>query len=104
MHAYSAIPDIEADKEAGLQTIATKFGAYGTLGVCFGLYTAAAVLSAQYLGVTAVGLGSAYMFLMLASVKSVRDGRIFKLYKAFPLINVAAGFVIFWAIAINKLL
>jgi 4-hydroxybenzoate polyprenyltransferase len=102
MHAYSAIPDIEADKKAGLKTIATTFGAYGTLAICFGLYAAAAFLSAKYLGITAVGLGSAYMILMLASVRSVQTGQIFKLYKAFPLINVAAGFVLFWQIVLSK--
>lgn len=102
MHAYSAIPDIEADEKAGLQTIATKFGAYGTLAICFGLYAAAAFLSARFLGIAAVGLGAAYMILMLASVKSVQNGRIFKLYKAFPLINIAAGFVLFWAVVLQK--
>lgn len=104
MHAYSAIPDIEADQKAGLQTIATKFGAYGTLAICFGLYAAAAFLSAPFLGITAVGLGAAYMILMLASVKSVQSGRIFKLYRAFPMINIAAGFVLFWHIALDKLI
>lgn len=102
MHAYSAIPDIDADKRAGLSTIATAFGPYGTLAICFGLYTAATFLSARYLGITAAGLGAAYMILMLASVRSVQTGRIFKLYKAFPLINVAAGFVLFWQVVLAK--
>ncbi len=102
MQAYSAIPDIEADKKAGLSTIATLFGEYGTLAICFGLYAASAVLSATYLGITAVMLGAAYLILMLASVQSVRTGRILKLYKAFPLINVAAGFVLFWHVVINR--
>jgi 4-hydroxybenzoate polyprenyltransferase len=102
MHAYSAIPDIDADKQAGLSTIATALGAYTTLGICFGLYAAAAFLAAPHLGITAVGLGSAYMILMLASVRSVQTGRIFDLYKAFPLINIAAGFVLFCQIAFNR--
>lgn len=104
MHAYSAIPDIEADKKAGINTIATFFSGYTTLAICFGLYLAAAVLSVEYLGLTAIMIGSAYLILMITSVQSLRTGRIFKLYKAFPLINIVAGFVIFWSIALEKLL
>lgn len=103
MHAYSAIPDIDADKRAGLRTIATVCGAYATLAICAGLYAAAAVLSIEYLGFVILALGFAYVFLMLASVRSHKSGRLFKLYRAFPLINVAAGFVIFWHIALEKL-
>lgn len=102
MHAYSAIPDIDADKLAGLKTIATVCGPYVTLAICAGLYAAAAILSIEYLGFVSVALGFAYVFLMLASVRSHKTGRLFKLYRAFPLINVAAGFVIFWHIALDK--
>lgn len=102
MHAYSAIPDIDADREAGFNTIATVCGPYVTLAICSILYSAAAVLSIEYLGFVSVSLGFAYVFLMLASVRSYRTGRLFKLYKAFPLINIAAGFVIFWHIALEK--
>lgn len=103
MHAYSAIPDIEADRRAGLKTIATVCGPFGTLAICAGLYVAAAVISFEYLGMVSVSLGFAYLFLMLASVQSVRTGSLFKLYRAFPLINVLAGFVIFWEIALRKI-
>lgn len=103
MHAYSAIPDIEADKEAGLKTIATVCGPYVTLAICAALYLAAAVISFEYLGMVSVSLGFAYVFLMLASVRSYKTGRLFKLYRAFPLINVFAGFLLFWEIALAKL-
>lgn len=102
MHAYSAIPDIDADRKAGLSTIATFFGPYGTLAICFVLYAASAVLSLEYLGLASFTLGSAYLLLMLASVRSVKTGRLFKLYRAFPYINVAAGFIIFWQIVLSK--
>lgn len=102
MHAYSAIPDIEVDKQAGISTIATVCGEYGTIPVCLVLYAASAVLSAPYLGFASLTLGSAYVMLMLASFVSARNGRLFNLYKAFPLINVAAGFVLFWTIALGK--
>ena len=102
MHAYSAIPDIEADREAGLQTIATFCGPYLTLAICAFLYTAAAVASFPYLGFVSVSLGSIYLIMMAASAQSLRTGRLFKLYRAFPLINVLAGFTLFWAIALQK--
>lgn len=102
MHAYSAIPDIEADKAAGLKTIATVLGPYGTLAACAILYAASAILSFKYLGIASITLGGAYILLMLASVASYRSGRLFRLYRAFPLINIAAGFVIFWNVVLSK--
>ncbi len=104
MHAYSAIPDISVDRIAGLRTIATLCGPYGTLAVCACLYAAAAFLSFEYLGFVSASLGFAYVILMLASVRSVKTGTLFKLYRVFPLINVIAGFILFWEIALKKFL
>lgn len=104
MHAYSAIPDIMADRIAGVRTIATLCGPYLTLAICAVLYTAAALISIPYLGFVSISLGFAYVLLMLASVWSYRSGRLFKLYRAFPIINVAAGFILFWEIALEKFL
>lgn len=44
MHAYSAIPDQEADTQAHLRTTATVLGTRGTLLYCFLLYTLAMLL------------------------------------------------------------
>jgi len=104
MHAYSAIPDIEADRAARINTIATMLGPFGTLAVCSILYAASVVLAFEYLGFITIPLGAGYLILMLASVRSVKTGTLFKLYRAFPLINMAAGFIIFWNIAASKLL
>ena len=104
MHAYSAIPDIEADKAAGLKTIATVCGPYFTLAICAALYAVAAIIASEYLGFVSIPIGFAYVLLMLASARSVKTGTLFKLYRSFTLINVAAGFVIFWNIALDKLL
>jgi 4-hydroxybenzoate polyprenyltransferase len=102
MHAYSAIPDIDADRRAGVSTIATVCGPYGTLAICSLLYLAAAVISFEYLGLVSVSLGSIYLILMLASLRSVKYGRLFRLYRSFPIINVLTGAVIFWSIALEK--
>ncbi len=104
MHAYSAIPDIEADRAAGLNTIATVCGPYFTLAICAVLYATAGIIASEYLGLAGITIGFAYVLLMLASARSVKTGTLFKLYRSFPLINVAAGFVIFWNIALDKLL
>lgn len=104
MHAYSAIPDIEADREADLSTIATALGANLTVALCAGLYLASAFLAAEFLGFVAIPLGFAYLVLMLASFRSIKTGRIFALYRAFPMINLSAGFLIFWNIAWSKLI
>ena len=104
MHAYSAIPDISADRIAGVRTIATLCGPYLTLAICAALYAASGLLSLPYLGFVSISLGAAYVFLMLASVWSYRSGRLFKLYRACPIINVAAGFILFWEIALEKFL
>jgi 4-hydroxybenzoate polyprenyltransferase len=50
MHAYSAVPDIRADKEAGFQTIATLFGYKGTVILCGIFYGLAGILSFSALG------------------------------------------------------
>lgn len=102
MHAYSAIPDVDADRQAGIKTIATVCGANVTLIVCTILYLASAVIAAEYLGFLSVSLGAAYLILVLASFRSVRTGTLFKLYRAFPIINVLAGFLIFWQISLYK--
>ena len=104
MHAYSAVPDIESDRAAGLRTIATLLGANVTIALCLVLYLAAAALSANHLGIVSLALGAAYAILMIASFVSLRTGRIFDLYSRFPLINAAAGFIIFWQVALDKLL
>ena len=104
MHAYSAIPDIEADRAAGLKTIATVLGPFRTLIACTLLYVTAAFIASEHLGSVSISLGAVYVILMLASIRSVKTGTLFKLYRAFPLINIMAGFIIFWRIALDKLL
>jgi len=75
-----------------------------TIALCLVLYLAAAALSANHLGIVSLALGAAYAILMIASFVSLRTGRIFDLYSRFPLINAAAGFIIFWQVALDKLL
>ena len=102
MHAYSAIPDIEADREAKLSTIATVLGPTGTHIFCLAAYIGSVVLSYRYLGIVSVILGSVFVLTMIASMITRDRDAVFRIYRLFPFINAIAGFVLFWAIAVPK--
>lgn len=102
MHAYSAIPDIEADKTAGIATIATSLGSTGTHLLCLILYGAAAALAFKYIGILSILSGLAYVAMILISMRlSLSDG-VFRIYRCFPYLNAAAGFALFWWVAFDK--
>ncbi|MBP6005149.1 MAG: prenyltransferase [Pyrinomonadaceae bacterium] len=102
MHAYSAIPDIDADRDANLATIATTLGSTGTHVFCFVSYVASAVLSFQFLGWFGIVCGAVYAAMMIASsLTSGREG-VFQVYRYFPVINALVGFCLFWYVAILK--
>lgn len=98
MHAFSAIPDIRADREAGLRTIATTLGAGGTILACTTLYAFAAGLAGPWLGsVSQIGV-AIYVGLMLCAWivrRSERD--LFAVYRLFPWVNMVMGFGL-WAV------
>jgi 4-hydroxybenzoate polyprenyltransferase len=99
MHAYSAIPDIAADKKAKLRTVATVLGARGTLFFCALCYTGAAILSYRWLGVFALGAGAVYLAMMAVTLLNPTRDRVFKLYKYFPYLNMLVGMALFfWVI------
>jgi 4-hydroxybenzoate polyprenyltransferase len=100
MHAYSAIPDIEADKRAGITTIAVYLGKHKTLLFCTFMFATAALLSLPTLGWPAIPLGIIYLVMMFASHKA---DAMMPLYKLFPLINGAVGMVMFWLLAVPLL-
>lgn len=100
MHAYSAVPDIHADRDAGLRTIATLFRKSGTIILCALLYALAAALSWPYLGWIALVLGAAYLAMMVASLNA-SDTRLFSLYRIFPLLNTVSGMALFFAILLR---
>ncbi|MBA2379561.1 MAG: prenyltransferase [Blastocatellia bacterium] len=97
MHAFSAVPDIEPDRSAGVATIATLLGRNKTIVFCLSLYIAAAALAFPYLGPVALTLGIAYAAMMFFALFRRSSSSLFNIYRAFPLVNAAAGFVLFWA-------
>jgi 4-hydroxybenzoate polyprenyltransferase len=101
MHAYSAIPDIVADRSNGLYTVATFLGARGTIVFCAVCYALAALVSSVPLGAVALGLGAIYLVLMVLSWRAQTGEAIFGIYRWFPLVNTVAGFLLFWSVMLQ---
>lgn len=102
MHAYSAVPDIKADSDAGLKTIATTLGSKNTVILCGFLYSIAGILSYQYLGSVSVILALIYVLFMIISL-SANEEKFFKIYTYFPTINTISGMIIFFTLLIKSL-
>ena len=101
MHAYSAVPDIEADKKANISTIATKLGRQGTLIFCLVCYLLSAVLSWSVLGYFSFVAGLLYVGLMLISLNTQNRQQLFKMYTYFPYINILVGAgLFFWVLLV----
>lgn len=91
MHAYSAIPDIQPDQEAGLRTTAVYLGRNKTLIYCTWLWICAATMGAEVLGRRVYVLLIPYLVMITLS----RRGDIMSLYRRFPWINTAIWFIVF---------
>ena len=100
MHAYSAVPDIEADTGAKLPTIATVLGKKGTIITCALLYALAGLLVFPYLGILSIVLGFVYVFFMVLSIRTTED-QLFRVYTYFPIINTVSGMSIFFRLLLG---
>lgn len=99
MHAYSAVPDIWADRMAKVQTIATTLGRQRTLWLCLALYAAAGIIASQTkLGVVGSILGVIYVGLMVASLLTKDAEGLLIWYRRFPFINAMCGAMLFFAL------
>ena len=98
MHAFSAIPDIEADKAAGVPTVATLLGEKGTLAFCATLYAVAAMLAFPTLGALALLCGALYLALLTWAART----EVFTVYRRFPLLNGVVGFCLVWFVLLNR--
>ena len=92
MHAYSAIPDIQADKQAKLQTTATILGKQGTLIYCLICRIGASIIGYTLIGPISILAGIIYLVLIIIS----RKKELFAVYKRFPLINTLIGMGLFF--------
>jgi 4-hydroxybenzoate polyprenyltransferase len=101
MHAYSAVPDIKADGEASLATIATTLKSTPTIWLCFALYTVSAYIAFLYIGFVAILLYIPYALMMTLSLRA-DEVKLMQLYKYFPTINALVGMAIFFALLFGK--
>ena len=103
MHAYSAVPDIQADKKAKISTIATQLGKTGTLLFCLICYALAAGFSISILGQFSIAAGVLYGFMMILTLQASNARSVMKLYSLFPYINMCVGMALFfWVLLVVK--
>lgn len=94
MHAYSAVPDIKADLDAGLKTIAIMIGARRTIYLCWFFYILAAYLVRDIIPIASFIGAFTFSYFMYRSTKAPSDEALFKLYTYFPLINTIIGTIV----------
>lgn len=102
MHAYSAVPDIQADTEAGVPTVATLLGGKRTIIVCLLSYVASGLIGYLYLDLWALLLMLPYVVMMVRSL-SADEVMLLRLYTYFPYLNALTGMVIFLLVLSDKL-
>ncbi len=102
MHAYSAVPDIKADTDAHLHTIATYLGAQKTLVLCLFLYTISSFVAYRYFSLFGIGGFIIYTSLMILSLRSKTSDELFTLYTYFPKINTLVGMILFFLVLLAK--
>lgn len=99
MHAYSAVPDIQADTAAGIHTTATTLGARATIILCLILYATSAWLVTPWLGPWAGAGATVYAVLMILSLSAAdKPNTLMNIYAAFPVINTLVGMGLFFLI------
>ena len=91
MHTFSAIPDIEPDRAAGIRTTATVLGQRWTYGYCGVVWLAAAVAFAAVHPLLGGLLGVYPVFLAGVALSDVDVDRA---YWWFPILNTAVGAVL----------
>jgi 4-hydroxybenzoate polyprenyltransferase len=91
MHAYSAVPDIQADIAAKLKTIAIIIGAKRTIYFCWFLYVLAAYLVFESIPFASIAGLITFSYFMWRSSQARSDAALFKIYTYFPLINTSVG-------------
>ncbi len=97
MHAFSAVPDIQADKEWGVDTVATLLWGLGTIFLCLLLYLLAGSIAFFYHWILGL-LGVLYIALMIVALWQYKKWTLFSIYKIFPRVNTLSGMVLFFVV------
>lgn len=103
MHIFSAIPDIEADKKAGIVTTAVKLGVVKSILLCGVFWSIFSLVMMTYINWYPWNLGSliypGLMFYILFQPRS----EIVRLYWFFPILSGFLGFVVYWIATLRLL-
>lgn len=102
MQTYSAVPDVEADRKAGVNTLAIMLGENKALWFCLLAYSLSASIGFYYLGFIAIVFGSIYTAMVLLTLNN--RSNLFKYYTYFPFINVVTGAILFFYLFFKELL
>jgi 4-hydroxybenzoate polyprenyltransferase len=95
MHAYSAIPDQDADRSANVETIATVLATTRTALWCAIFFTLSALLSWSVLKSFSILLLIPYLILCYVSATAQKPADVQRWYQEFPRLNLMVGFVLF---------
>lgn len=88
MHTFSAIPDIEPDRRAGIETTATRLGEHRTFLYCVLVWAAAAVCFGLHALLAGLVIG---IYALLAAGIGVSDIPVDEAYWWYPYINTVIG-------------
>lgn len=88
MHTFSAIPDVEPDREAGIETTATLLGESRTYAYCVGCWA----ISAVCFGALDARLGALFLvYPVFTLAVALTDLDVSRAYWWFPAINTVVG-------------
>jgi len=96
MHLFSAIPDIKADKEAGIATSAVLLGEKLSLYLVFIFWFLTFFLVSAYSIHLSVSI--IYPLMVVYTIFNVK--KIKSIYWYFPYINLLIGFLLFWYVVL----
>lgn len=102
MHTFSAIPDITADKNVGLNTTAVKLNVKKSSMYVGAMFLISAIIGSLVWNKILIALLIPYLILVYLSYKHNSEKYTFKIYKYFPLYNALVGFIIFWLIVFKS--
>ncbi len=100
MHAYSAIPDITADTQAGIRTVATFFGSKKTIALAYLCYGISGLIFGYLVSWIGIVLVLPYYVLLYASLGK-QDESLLPIYTYFPYVNAVTGMIVFWSIILR---
>jgi len=100
MHLFSAVPDISADKKAGLKTTAVTLGTVKSLILCSLLWLVSGII---VLTTTKMWwLGIIFVYPLIPLITLLKKLPLPRVYQIFPMLNAGLGFLLFWSIFLMK--